>query len=127
MGGIGMNKPGGWIVGIPLRGRVVNVCDGDTLDYEVFSCEETWHGLVRVRLAGIDAPELKGVDDARARRAQSRLIGMVLGRDCVLIPTRRWPDCYGRMLGHVFVGNSSVALQLLALGLAKVYHRTLVK
>jgi len=124
---IGANKPQGWVVGIPLRGRVVNVLDGDTLDYEVFSCEETWHGTIRVRLAGIDAPEMKGPDVAKARRAQSRLIGMVLGRDCVLIPCRRWCDCYGRLIGHVFVGNKSCGLELLAQGLARAYHKTLVK
>ncbi len=60
----------------PLPARVVSVIDGDTLEVRV----HIWLGQIldtRVRLAGIDAPELKGKCDREkdlARRARAYIL-----------------------------------------------------
>ena len=60
----------------PLRAQVISVLDGDTLEVRV----HIWLGQdirTRVRLAGIDAPELKGKCDRErdlARRARAYIL-----------------------------------------------------
>jgi endonuclease YncB( thermonuclease family) len=75
----------------PWQGRVVSVPDGDTI---VVRDE---HGNdVRVRLYGIDAPELhqRGGEQARAT-----LLRMVMDRKVYLVTIDR--DGYGREVAHV--------------------------
>ncbi|EGY25168.1 yeaA protein [Desulfovibrio sp. A2] len=75
----------------PWQGRVVSVPDGDTI---VVRDE---HGNdVRVRLYGIDAPELH---QRGGEQARDRLLRMVMAREVYLVTIDR--DGYGREVAHV--------------------------
>ena len=75
----------------PWQGRVVGVPDGDTI---VVRDE---HGNdVRVRLYGIDAPELH---QRGGEQARDRLLRMVMDRPVYLVTIDR--DGYGREVAHV--------------------------
>lgn len=97
---------------------VTHVLDGDTLEAA---------GVGRIRLLGIDAPELGGRFERPApfaMEARERLQALVLRRwvrfDCD--GTRR--DSYGRHLAYVFVNRDLVNAQLVREGLARVSART---
>lgn len=96
-----------------LEGRVVGVRDGDTLDLLTAANEQ-----VRVRLAGIDAPEMGQAYGNVARRALSALAYNRMARV-------EWSkqDDYGRVVGKVLVRDADVNLQLIRRGLAWHYKR----
>lgn len=75
----------------PWQGRVVGVPDGDTI------VVRDQHGNdVRVRLYGIDAPELH---QRGGEQARDRLLRMVMDREVYLVTIDR--DGYGREVAHV--------------------------
>jgi endonuclease YncB( thermonuclease family) len=92
-----------------LEGVVVRVSDGDTFWLRTKSDK---HPL-RVRLHGIDAPELCQSGGAEARQA---LEALVLGRHVVV--RSRAPDRWGRRLAQVLSGKKDVAEQLTGQGWA---------
>jgi endonuclease YncB( thermonuclease family) len=95
-----------------LTGTVVVVHDGDTVSVR------TARGLVRVRLAGIDCPELAQRRGQDARRFTE---GLVIGRE-VRVETRG-VDQYDRVLGRLFVDGIDVNAALVRQGMAWRYER----
>ena len=96
----------------PLAGRVVHVHDGDTLTVLVDRRE------VRVRLAGIDAPERGQPFATASRRALS---ARVAGREVVVDVQGR--DGFGRTLGVVRVAGADVNREQVRDGWAWVFRR----
>lgn len=101
-------------------GTVVAVVDGDTIDVETSTGEK------RVRLIGIDTPEISrdgGVDDCYAQEARTYLDELVYGRDVELIsdPTQSDTDQYGRQLRHVLIDGQSVAQLAIEAGAGTEY------
>ncbi|MDG4549846.1 MAG: thermonuclease family protein [Candidatus Contendobacter sp.] len=113
------------VAGIPvsadtLTGRVVAVADGDTLTVLVDDKQP-----VKVRLAGIDAPERNQPFSAQSREA---LVSLALDREARVVALT--VDRYGRAVGRVMVkqpgGNFTemdVSHELVARGLAVVYRQ----
>ena len=80
------------------------------------SCLTTNRDQVRVRLAGIDAPEL---GQPYSRRARSP-VGFVFGKDVTLIVQDR--DRYGRTVVQVKVADLEVSAELVRIGAAWAYR-----
>lgn len=95
-----------------FTGRVVNVADGDTVTVLADRRE------VRVRLAGIDAPE-RGQPHARA--ARQSLASLVAGRTVTV--HGRGEDVYGRLLGEIRVEMLDVNAEQVRRGYAWVFRR----
>jgi micrococcal nuclease len=95
-----------------FTGTAVIVHDGDTVSVR------TARGLVRVRLEGIDCPELA---QARGREAKAFTEHLVIGRD-VRVDTHGI-DQYDRVLGRVFVNGTDVNSALVRAGMAWRYER----
>jgi micrococcal nuclease len=103
------------------RARPVRVVDGDTLDLEV-DLGFTVFILVRVRLAGLDCPEVHGATRVRGIRASAETAQWVGDRDGpwpLLLRTDKG-DKYGRWLGTILRGGDEVSLNqhLLTAGFA---------
>jgi len=101
-------------------GTVVAVVDGDTIDVQTSTGEE------RVRLIGIDTPEISrdgGTDDCYAQEARTYLDQLVYGQDVKLVsdPTQADADRYGRLLRHVLIDGQSAALLALEAGAGTEY------
>lgn len=96
-----------------LSGRVVKVSDGDTIHVLLADMR-----TVRVRLAGIDAPERKQAFGEQARKS---LADLVAGRTVEI----RWhkEDRFGRLVGKVIVGNVDIGLMQVARGYAWHYKK----
>jgi endonuclease YncB( thermonuclease family) len=98
-----------------LEGMVVSVADGDTLTILVDRRE------VKVRVAGIDAPEKKQAFGQRSKQAMSKC---AYGKASQV----EWDktDRYGRTIGKVTVDGVDCGLRQIELGLAwhyKSYER----
>ncbi len=108
----------------PVSVEVIRIIDGDTIVVRV----HPWLGVfieTRVRLAGIDAPELRGRCESEivlAGRARDRLAELLAAGVARLDDIRH--DKYGgrvraRVLG---VDGADVGAMLVAAGLARPYH-----
>lgn len=114
-----------------FRARCVRVVDGDTADLTIdvgFYLTST----LRVRLLGIDAPELRSSDpDERARAvlAHQCLIGMLspstVRTDWPLRMRTQKADSFGRWLADIWIAETGVSVngELLRLGHAGEYRR----
>ncbi|WP_349885785.1 thermonuclease family protein (plasmid) [Microbacterium sp. WHRI 7836] len=99
---------------------VVAVVDGDTIDVQTSTGEE------RVRLIGIDTPEISrdgGADDCYAQEARTYLDQLVYGHDVELVsdPTQADTDRYGRLLRHVLIDGQSAAQLAIEAGAGTEY------
>jgi endonuclease YncB( thermonuclease family) len=95
-----------------LNGRIVGVGDGDTVDLL------TADGVrVRVRLAGIDAPEM---GQAFGKAAKQALAKLAYNREARVLWSKK--DSYGRVVGKLFVQGADVNLQMIERGLAWHYR-----
>lgn len=98
-----------------LRGTVTYVVDGDTVHFAVAGRDE------KVRLIGIDTPEVGQCDAAKATTLARRL---AQGRPVTLVgdATQATRDRYGRLLAYVVLsGGRDLGYQELARGYARVY------
>jgi micrococcal nuclease len=97
------------LVGKEFEARVVRVADGDTV--EVIPAGES--RPVRVRLHGIDAPELGEPFSRQAQAFLRRMVGTapvrVRGRDV---------DNYGRLVARIETGGRDTSTALVGAGLA---------
>jgi endonuclease YncB( thermonuclease family) len=96
-----------------LEGSIVHVTDGDTA-----TLLDGQNVRYKLRLAGIDAPEMHMPSGQQAKQYLARL---VLGKEVVVLVTKQ--DKYGRYIATVFLGVSDVNLQMLQAGLAWHYTK----
>lgn len=96
-----------------ISGRIVGVVDGDTVDILTADREQ-----VRIRLAGIDAPEKA---QPYGQRAKQKMSDLVFDKNAEVYFTKR--DRYGRIIGKVTVNGRDASLGLLDAGLAWHYKK----
>ncbi len=96
-----------------IRGRVVGVTDGDTITVLVDG-----HDSVKVRLAGIDAPEKT---QPFGSASKMHLSDSVFRRTVTVEWTKK--DKYGRVIGRVLVDGEDVCLDQVRVGLAWHYKQ----
>jgi micrococcal nuclease len=97
--------------GEQLSGKCVAIHDGDTLSILLDGKP------VKIRLWGIDAPELKQAFGFRAKQALSEL---AFGKPVRIEVIDR--DRYGRIVGRVFINNTNINLVMVERGLAWWYR-----
>ena len=96
-----------------LPGTVVGVHDGDTVT--VLDATRRQH---KIRLAGIDAPELS---QAFGRVSRQHLADQVAGRTVVIEWTKR--DKYQRLVGKVLLNGRDINITQIEAGLAWHYKK----
>jgi micrococcal nuclease len=100
------------------RGTVQYVVDGDTVDVRLSSGKRE-----RIRLIGIDSPELSP-SECLGFEAKQRARRLATGRRVTLVgdPTQDTRDRYGRLLAYVVLpGNRDLGRQLISEGFGSVY------
>ena len=98
--------------GDTYTGKCVGVIDGDTIS--------VMHSgkPVKIRLEGIDCPEM-GQDFGT--RAKQFTFMLVFGKDVEV--REYYPDRYGRMVARILVGGQDVSVELVKAGLAWHYKK----
>ncbi len=94
---------------------VERVIDGDTIDVHIDLGFDIWHS-VRLRLAGIDAPE-RFTEDGKI---VTEYVRDILEGQTVIITTTK-TDKYGRYLADVILDDTSVSDILVKMGYAVPY------
>lgn len=88
--------------------RVARVLDGDTIELE---------GGIRVRYAGVDAPENNEAYGLSSAKLNNELVG---GKEVLVAPTKEKWDQYGRVLAYVYVGDVFVNEKMIEEGYARL-------
>lgn len=96
-----------------IVGRVVGVSDGDTITVLVDN-----HDRLKVRLAGIDAPEKSQPFGSVSKKSLS---DQVFGKTVNIESNKK--DRYGRFLGRVIFNGTDVCLEQIRVGMAWHYKR----
>jgi len=94
-----------------IRGKVISVADGDTITILV---DKKKH---RIRLAEIDAPEMKGQPYGKASKAH--LSELVYNKRVLVEYSKK--DRYGRLIGTVTVQKVNINEAMVRAGLAWHY------
>jgi micrococcal nuclease len=102
---------------------VLSVIDGDTVDI-IISIGFDIYLKQRIRLAGINAPETRTLNEEEKKRglaSKEWLKKKLLGAELIIKTIKE--EKYGRMLGHIYVNGSktSVNEEMISLGLAVPY------
>ena len=104
------------------KAKCLRVIDGDTIVAEVDLGFDTYK-KVRVRLEGIDAPEVRTRDlKEKAKGIQSKEYLediFATNREFILVSNK--VDKYGRCLGTIYMEDININEEMLDIGLAEVY------
>lgn len=95
-----------------FRGEVIHITDGDNL---TIVTDKEW---IRVRLAGVDAPER---NQPYGTRASQSLSDLCFWQEVIVTPVGK--DEYGRIFGRVRCGDVDAGKEQVRRGMAWVYDR----
>jgi endonuclease YncB( thermonuclease family) len=107
----------------PVPARVERVIDGDTLDVRAAIWLDQWVS-VRVRIDGVDAPEMRGscaAERSRAAEARAYLARRLMGTE-VRLTAIAYDKYGGRVRAMVSDATGDIAAALIAKGYARAYH-----
>lgn len=104
------------------RAFVKRVYDGDTITVDLDLGFFTWIKAQTIRLAGIDAPEIRGEERPLGLISGMALRGKILNKEVVIVTDKDRKGKYGRWLGTVYLEGENINSWLLNEGLAKPYE-----
>lgn len=115
--------------GDAIRATVARAVDGDTLELA-----DEVGGTDRVRLIGVDAPEVQGEDgrpEPRAEEATAFTADALEGKDVLLVPGEEETDDYGRLLAYVWTAPEKGLLgglkRMIGAGRPELFNRKLLR
>lgn len=84
------------------RATLVSIYDGDTCRLNIDLGMNMWNMNEKIRLARIDAPELRGDTLEAGRRSRDFLIQMLTNRPLIIETIKDRKGKYGRYLGEIW-------------------------
>ncbi len=85
------------------RAKVVSVYDGDTIRVNLDLGFKTWIKNEKIRLARINAPELRGPEREAGLQARDFLREQILQKEVILQTLKDRQGKYGRYLGEIWL------------------------
>ncbi|MBX3597757.1 MAG: thermonuclease family protein [Rhizobiaceae bacterium] len=107
--------------------EITDVYDGDTVTADIDLGFNTWRRGERLRLFGIDTPELKGPDRELGLAARDALRSRILGKGVIICTIRddnssaEQREKYGRYLAKIYIDDELINDWLVQQGLARAY------
>ena len=92
------------------RAAVTEVYDGDTLTVDIDLGLGVWLRGQKIRLFGIDAPELKGETKEAGQAARDWLREKVQGKSVLIKTFRDGREKYGRLLAEVWLEGEILSI-----------------
>lgn len=101
------------------KAEVVGVYDADTITANIDLGFHVWFENQKIRLLGIDAPELRGSEREKGIVARNALSRLILAQSVTLETVKDRKGKYGRWLATVFYDGLNVNEWLVEKGYAK--------
>ena len=101
--------------------KCTGVYDGDTITVDVDLGFGIFLKHQRMRLLGVDTPELRGPERADGLKARDFVRDLVLEKEVMIRTVKDGKGKYGRWLVEVWVGGVSLNTRLIQEGLATPY------
>jgi micrococcal nuclease len=89
------------------RAKVVDVYDGDTMTVDIDLGLHIWSRDEKVRLARINAPELRGAEREKGLAARDFLRSRVLDKNIIIETIKDREEKFGRYLGEIWIKNDA--------------------
>lgn len=89
------------------KAHVVSVYDGDTCTVDIDLGLHTWIHGEKIRLARIDAPEMRGEEREQGIVSRDYLRRLIDDRDIILNTIKDKKGKYGRYLGEIWVKDDN--------------------
>ncbi|MFQ5636494.1 MAG: thermonuclease family protein [bacterium] len=89
------------------RAEVVSVYDGDTIRADIDLGLKTWIQNESIRLARINAPELRGEEKEAGLAARDFLRSQILGKQIILETEKDKTGKYGRYIGEIWLKDDA--------------------
>jgi len=103
------------------KAHVIGVYDGDTITVDIDLGMSTWKKNVKLRLARIDTPEVRGKERAQGLQVRDYVRVLILNQEVIIKTTKDKTGKYGRYLTEVILGDMNLNDHLLELGMATKY------
>lgn len=101
--------------------HVVSVYDGDTITVDVDLGLHVFVKNLKIRLYGINAPEVKGATKPLGEVSRDALRSRIIGQDIVLHTIKDEQEKYGRWLGIIQLQDENINDWLVTNGYAIPY------
>lgn len=103
------------------RAIVSKVYDGDTITTDIDLGLNLWARKVKLRLYGIDTPEVRGPEREDGLVARDWLREQILDKEVVIKTYKDKKGKYGRLLAEVWIDDRNINQELIERGLAEPY------
>ena len=104
------------------RAVITEVYDGDTVTADIDLGFDIWRRNEKLRLWGIDAPEVRGQEREAGLKVRDDLRERLIGREVTICTIKDRTGKYGRYLVRIFDGPESINLWLEDTGRAEPYE-----
>lgn len=104
------------------RATVTGVYDGDTITVDLDLGLNTWLHSQTIRLARINAAELKGSNKLKGQAARDWLRRRLLNQSIIVQTIKDKKEIYGRWLGEVWQAGVNLNDEMLSKGIALPYE-----
>ena len=100
---------------------VTKVYDGDTITVDIDYGMDIWRKDVKLRLARIDTPEVRGSEKLYGLRVRDYVKDLILNKYITIKTIKDKTGKYGRYIAEVYIGEMNLNNNLLELGMAVEY------
>ena len=104
------------------KAHVTAVYDGDTITCDIDLGCSMWLRGEKIRLLGINAPEVRGSEREQGIQARDALRQQILGKEVMLMTHKDKRGKYGRYLGVVIRDGVVMNDWMVENGFAEIYH-----
>jgi micrococcal nuclease len=102
--------------------HVLDVYDGDTITVNVDLGFGIFYNKMKLRLAGINTPEVRGEGKEQGIITKNWLQSKILNRVVKINTVKDVKEKYGRYLAYVYLGEENLNESMIAAGLASPYN-----
>ena len=98
------------------QAHVTKVYDGDTITVDIDLGLNVWVRNEKVRLYGINAPEVRGKERPKGLLSRDHLRKLVMDKDIIIETIKDKKGKYGRYLGAIMLGKVNICQQMVTDG-----------
>jgi micrococcal nuclease len=104
------------------RAVITKVYDGDTVTADIDLGFNTWRHNQKLRLYGVDTPEVRGKERPEGLVARDALRELILDKEVTVCTIKDKTGKYGRYLARIYIDNINVNAWLIMKGYAEPYN-----